>query len=82
MIVSKATGGENYKLQCLSTFLSNELTAKQKGGGGGGGGKKRKEKESDIIIIDAKFFFLFFFFFFLSLTVVSGLHMFFGHNGT
>ena len=23
------TGGENYKIQCLSTFLSNELTTKQ-----------------------------------------------------
>ena len=25
-----AMGGENYKIQCLSTFLSNELTTKPK----------------------------------------------------
>ena len=30
MIFSKATGGESYKILCLSTFLSNELTAKPK----------------------------------------------------
>ena len=29
-IVSMATGGVNYKIQCLSTFLSNELTIKPK----------------------------------------------------
>ena len=28
LIVSMATGGENYKIQCLSTFLSNEHTTK------------------------------------------------------
>jgi len=27
-MVSMATGGENYKIQRLSTFLSNELTTK------------------------------------------------------
>ena len=25
-----ATGGENYKIQCLSTYLSSELTNKPK----------------------------------------------------
>jgi len=30
LIVSMATGSENYKIQCLSTFLSNELTTKPK----------------------------------------------------
>ena len=29
-IVSRAMGGENYQIQCLSTFLSNEITAKLK----------------------------------------------------
>ena len=42
MIVSKATGAENYKIQCLSKILSNELTAKQK--------KKRGGKKGDIIL--------------------------------
>ena len=31
MIVPMATGGKNHKIQCLSTFVSDELTkAKQK----------------------------------------------------
>ena len=30
MVVSIATGDENYKFQCLSTFLSNEFTTKPK----------------------------------------------------
>ena len=30
LIVSMAAGGESYKIQCLSTFLSSELTTKPK----------------------------------------------------
>ena len=44
MIVSITTGGENYKIRCLSTFLSNELTT--------------KPKIVDIIIIEANIFIL------------------------
>ena len=39
-----ATGGENYKIQCLSTFLSNELTT--------------KPEIVDVIIIEANIFIL------------------------